>query len=50
MPRSSKWSISFRLSNQNFVSISYLHMCATCPAHLILRDLIISLVNIVKTY
>jgi hypothetical protein len=32
---SSEWSIPFRLSNQNFVHISYLPMRGTCPVHVI---------------
>jgi hypothetical protein len=39
-PRSYKWSIQFRLSTQNFVSV-YPTMQATCPAYLILIYLII---------
>jgi hypothetical protein len=41
---SSDWSLSFRLSNQNFLPIPHLFMCATCPAHPILLDLIILIV------
>jgi hypothetical protein len=37
-PRSSQWSLPFGPPNQNPVSTS--PMCATCPAHLILLDLI----------
>jgi hypothetical protein len=35
MPRSSEWSLSFRLSNQNFVHISHLpHACyMPCPTY-----------------
>jgi hypothetical protein len=38
MPRSSQWSVTFGPPNQNPVNTS--PMCATCPAHLILLDLI----------
>jgi hypothetical protein len=37
-PRSSQWSLAFGLPNQNPVNTSTMH--ATCPAHLILLDLI----------
>jgi hypothetical protein len=39
-PRSSHWSLAFRPPNQNPVNTSPLSMRATCPAHLILLDLI----------
>jgi hypothetical protein len=39
-PRSSQWSLAFGPPNQNHVSTSSLPMRATCPAHLILLDLI----------
>jgi hypothetical protein len=39
-PTSSKWSLPFRFSDQNFVRISHLSL-STCQAHLILLDLII---------
>jgi hypothetical protein len=40
MPGSSKWSLSFGFSHQNPVCTSPLPTRATCPAHLILLDLI----------
>ena len=40
MPVSSKWSRSLRFPHQNPVYASPLPKCATCPAHLILFDLI----------
>jgi len=40
-PRSSKWSLPLRLSNQNHVCVSHLSLIrATFPAHLILRDVV----------
>jgi hypothetical protein len=42
---SSEWFPPFRLSNQNFVLITYLPMGATYTAHLILFDLIVVLVK-----
>ena len=39
-PESSKWSPSFRFPHQNPVYASLLPIRATCPAHLILLDLI----------
>jgi hypothetical protein len=39
-PRSSHWSLTFVIPNQNPVNTSPLSMRATCPAHLILLDLI----------
>jgi hypothetical protein len=39
-PRSSACSLPFRFSNQNTVHTSYLSYACTCPAHLILLDLI----------
>ena len=39
-PGSSKWPLSLRFPHQNPVYISPLPICATCPAHLILLDLI----------
>jgi hypothetical protein len=40
MPWSSKWSLSLRFPHQNPVYTSPLPIRATCPAHLILLDLI----------
>ena len=39
-PGSSKWSLSLRFPHQNRVYISPLPLCATCPANIILLDLI----------
>jgi hypothetical protein len=39
-PRSSEWSVSFGRSHQNPLHVSPPPMRATCPAHLILLDLI----------
>jgi hypothetical protein len=39
-PRSSQWPLTFAPPNQNPVNISPLPIRATCPAHLILLDLI----------
>jgi hypothetical protein len=36
MARSPKWSLPFRYSVYNFVAFVISHMCATCPARLIL--------------
>jgi hypothetical protein len=46
MPRSSKWSLTYRFSNQNIVYISHLFHPATWPAHLILLDLITLMIYI----
>jgi len=40
MPRSSKWSLPFRPSNQYFLEISYISHAGYIPCHLILLDLI----------
>jgi hypothetical protein len=40
MPWSSKWSLSFWLSHQKLYTFLFSPMCATCPTHLILLDLI----------
>jgi hypothetical protein len=40
MPRPSQWSLTFEPPNQNSLNTSPSSMCATCPAHLIIRDLI----------
>jgi hypothetical protein len=40
MPRSSQWSLPFEPPNQNSVNTSPLPIRATCPAYLILLDLI----------
>jgi hypothetical protein len=40
MPRSSTWSLSLKISNQRFVRISHLPIRATCPAYLVVLDLI----------
>jgi hypothetical protein len=37
---SPKWSHPLRFPDQNFVCISHLLICATCPVHLILPDLL----------
>jgi hypothetical protein len=42
-PRYSYWSLPFRLPNLNFVHISRFSMNATCPAHLILLDFILTI-------
>jgi len=39
-PRSSDWSLSYKIFNKNSVYISHLPIRATCPAHLIRLDLI----------
>jgi hypothetical protein len=39
-PRSSHWSLAFGPPNQNLVNTSPFPIRATCPAHLILLDLI----------
>jgi hypothetical protein len=44
MPRSSEWSLPFRLSDHNFVRISNLWMRATCLANLTLLYLIIVMI------
>jgi hypothetical protein len=49
MPRSSQWSFAFGPPNQNPVNMSPLPMHVTCPAHLILLDLI-TLTVFVKEY
>jgi hypothetical protein len=38
----SQWSLSFWMSHQYSICILLLPICATCPAHLILLDLITS--------
>jgi hypothetical protein len=43
--RSSLWSLCFSLSYQNHIRIFILPMCAACPAHLTLLDLIILIIN-----
>jgi hypothetical protein len=48
-PRSSEWSLPFRLSNQHFVSISNPSMGVTCPAHLILLQMIILIIYVKST-
>jgi hypothetical protein len=40
MVRSFEWLLSFRFSYQNFLCILMSLMCAPCPTHLILLDLI----------
>ena len=35
MPKSPKWTLSFRFAHQNSVGISLLHQLTTCPTHLI---------------
>jgi hypothetical protein len=37
---SSEWSLSFRFSDTNFLCIPSLVLCAICPTHVILLDLI----------
>jgi hypothetical protein len=44
-PRPIEWTLSFGLPNQNFVRIAQLPMHATCPAHLVLLDLIILIIS-----
>jgi hypothetical protein len=44
MPRSSEWSLHFRLLTSNFVRILIFSVLATCLTHLILRDLIILII------
>jgi hypothetical protein len=39
--RSFEWSLSFRLSEHNFILIYHLPIHAKCPANLMLLDLII---------
>jgi hypothetical protein len=43
-PRPSELSLTFMLYNQNFLCISHVPIHATCPAHLILLDLIILII------
>jgi len=40
IPKSSEWSLPFGLLDQNFVCLSHLSHACTCPAHVILHDLI----------
>jgi hypothetical protein len=48
-PRSWEWSLPFRCSDQNLNVFPISAMYATCPAHLILLDLI-TLMTFSKTY
>jgi hypothetical protein len=34
------WSLPFRLADQNFCAFFIFPICATCPTHLILLDLV----------
>lgn len=45
LPRASTSSVSFNFLHQNFLHVSYLPICATCPAHLILVPLIIVIIR-----
>ena len=45
MQRSSKWPLSLRIPHQNPVSTSPVPIRATCPAHLILLDLITRIID-----
>jgi hypothetical protein len=40
MSWSSQWSLTFWISHQNPIRMPFRHICATCPANLILLDLI----------
>jgi len=44
MPRSSKWSLSFRFHHQNPVCIPFLPTHATCSIHFTLVDLTIQII------
>jgi len=48
VPRSFKWSLPFKFSNQYFVSISHLFHVCFMPCHLILLDCLNNIWSIVK--